>query len=172
MKLTHVVQERNGQMMKFRCRAMIWFGLGMLTFALGAFIFNSFFPLLRPEQGGIIDDWGEICVYQDVDGINLTISPKGCTSSTCTQIDQQVGIMVVDLQDRKISVDARFVLLETSRFPLPCTENCLGGERIRFVLSNLIPNDYMLWFGDQRVGEMSIFSGRSTPRQCFTNPQE
>ena len=159
-------------MMKFKFRAMIWFALGMLTFALGVFIVNSFLLPTRPEQDGIIEDWGEICIYQDVDGINLTISPKGCYSSTCTRIKQQVGTAVIDLQNQEIILDARFILLRVSRFPLPCTEDCQGGGRIQFVLSNFIPNDYMLWFGDQMVGEMSIFSGRSTPRQCFTNPQE
>ena len=158
--------------MKFKFRAMIWFALGMLAFALGAFIVTTFFLPTGPEQGGIIQDWGEICIWQDVGGITLTISPRGCYSSTCTQIKQQTGSAVIDLQNQKIILNARFVLVETSRFPLRCTGDCFGGGRVQFSFTQLIPNDYTLWYVDQEVGLVNIFSGRTTPRQCFTNPLE
>ena len=58
------------------------------------------------------------------------------------------------------------MLVKTSRFPLPCADNCLGGN-VQFKLNNLIPNDYEVLFGDEKVGEVNIFSGRPTPKQCF-----
>ena len=158
-------------MMKFNVKTIIVFVLGMLTFALGAFIVNTFFLPTRPEEGGIIEDWEQICLWQDMDGIYLSVSPKGCYSTTCTQIKQQVGTATLDLQNQEIHLNARFVLLETSRFPLPCAQNCLGGGSVQFKLDQLIPNDYTLWFLDQKVGEVNIFSGRTTPRQCFKNPR-
>jgi hypothetical protein len=141
----------------------------MLTFALAAFIVTIFWPITRPEKDGIVEDWEQICLWQDVDGINLTVSPRGCYSTTCTQIKQQTGTAVIDLQEQEIHLDTRFVLLETSRFPLPCTENCSGGGRVQFKFDQLVPNDYTLWFSEQKVGEAHIFSGRTTPRQCFEN---
>jgi len=159
-------------MMKLTIKIMIPFVLGMVTFAFGAFVFKTFLFTTKPTQDRIIDDWGQICLEHDVDGITLTISPKGCFSSTCTQVRQQVGTAVIDVQNRSIFVDARFVLLKTTRFPPPCAKDCFGGGRIRFNLSNLVPNDYTLWFSNQKIGEVSVFSGRTTPRQCFTNPLE
>jgi hypothetical protein len=145
------------------------FALGMLTFALAAFIFNTFLFPARPEKAGIIEDWEQICLWQDADGINLAISPKGCYSTSCTQIKQQAGTALLDLQNQEIHLETRFLLLETSRFPLPCAENCAGGGRVQFKFDQLTPNDYTLWFSGQKVGEVHVFSGRTTPRQCFEN---
>ena len=151
---------------------MLIFVLGMLTFALAAFIVNTYWLTERPKKNGIVENWKQICLWQDVDGIYLSVSPRGCYSTTCTQIKQQTGTATVDLQDQEIHLDARFVLLETSRFPLPCAENCSGGGRVQFTLDQLIPNEYTLWFSKQKVGEVHIFSGRTTPRQCFENQPE
>lgn len=148
------------------------FGLGMLTFALAAFIVNNFWLTARPEKNGIVEDWEQICLWQDADGIYLSVSPRGCYSTTCTQIKQQIGTAMLDLQNQEIHLDTRFVLLETSRFPLPCTENCSGGGRVQFKVDQLIPNDYKLWFSEQKIGEVHVFSGRTTPRQCFENSSE
>jgi hypothetical protein len=155
-----------------KLKNILVFALGMLTFALAALIVNIFWLTARPEKSGIVEDWEQICLWQDVAGIYLMVSPRGCHSTTCTQIKQRTGTAVLDLQNQEIQLDARFVLLETSRFPLPCTENCSGGGRVHFKFDQLIPNDYTLWFSEQKVGEVHIFSGRTTPRQCFENQPE
>ena len=157
---------------KIRKKSILFFILGMLTFALAAYIVNTFFFSARPEKGGVIEDWEQICLWQDVDGIYLSISPRGCYSSSCTQIKQQVGTAMLDLQNEEIFLDAHFVLLETTRFPLPCTDNCSAGGRVQFKFDQLVPNDYTLWFRDQKVGKVNIFSGKTTPRQCFNKPLE
>jgi hypothetical protein len=158
--------------MKFRINTIFIFALGMLTFPLAVFLINTFVFVTRPEQSGIIEDWEQICLWQDVDGIYLAVSPRGCYSTSCTQIKQQTGAALLDLQNQDIYLEAHFVLQETSRFPLPCTKDCYGGGRIQFKLDQLIPNDYTLWFSEERVGEIHIFSGRTTPQQCFGNQPE
>lgn len=157
-------------MSKIQTKSIIIFILGMLTFAIGAFLVNIFFLVERPQESSIIEDWDQICLWQDVDGIYLSVSPMGCFSTSCTQIKQQIGTVMIDLENEDIFLDAHFVLQKTTRFPLPCTENCSGGGRIQFKFDQLIPNDYSLWFKDQKVGKVNIFSGRTTPNQCFNNP--
>jgi hypothetical protein len=147
----------------------VLFMLGILIGAVGVYFIKTFFPVNRPEKGSVVEDWGEICVWQDVDGIYLSMSPRGCYSPTCTQTIQQTGTAVLDLQNQAIHLTARFVLQETSRFPLPCVDNCAGGGNVLLKLDQLLPNTYTLWFLDQEVGEVNIFSGRVTPRQCFQN---
>ena len=159
-------REKQNQMSKLRLKYILVFILGMLTFAAGSWIFSTFIFVERPNNEGIIEDWDEICFRQDPDGIYVTISPKGCYSTTCTSPKLQTSTAVVDLQNQKIQLDARFVLVKTSRFPLPCADNCLGGN-LQFKLDNLLPNDYEVTFSNEKVGEVKIFSGRTTPRQCF-----
>jgi hypothetical protein len=159
-------------MTKIRVKTIFCLVLVLLTCALAAFVVNSFFSAARPEKNGLIEDWEQICLWQDVDGIYLTVSPKGCYSTTCTQIKQQTGTATLDLQNQEIHLAAHFVLRETSSFPLPCTKNCSGGGSVQFKFDQLIPENYTLWFEGQKVGEVKIFSGRPTPRQCFENPSE
>jgi hypothetical protein len=104
--------------------------------------------------------------------MTAAVSPKGCFSTTCTRPTLQAGTAIFDRQERLIRLETRFVLVETSRFPLPCIENCAGGGTVQFKLGNLIPNDYEVWFREKKVGELKIFSGRPTPRQCFENTPE
>ena len=159
-------------MSRIQLKNLFIFVLGMLTFGVGSFVTKTFLFYERPDKNGIVENWEEICLWQDNDGITLSISPKGCYSSSCTQIKQQVGTATIDLQEQEIHLSARSVLREVSRFPLPCIDNCLGGGSILINLANLIPNDYTIWFMDQKVGEVMVFSGKPTPRQCFENPIE
>ena len=153
-------------MSKLRASHAFVFILGMLTFAIGSWLLSTFIFVERPVKDGIIEDWDQICFWQDQDGIYATISPMGCYSTSCTNIKLQTSTAIVDLENQEIQLDARFVLVETSRFPLPCIENCVGGD-LQFKLDQLIPNDYQVWFRKDKVGEIKIFSGRPTSRQCF-----
>lgn len=151
-------------------RTILVFILGMFTFALSYFIYTIFINPKRPTMEGIIENWGEICFwYDDVGSIIAAVSPEGCYSTTCTLPIQQVGSAVVNEQNFTIHLETRFVLKETSRFPLPCIENCEGGGTVSFVLGGLSVGDYEVRFRDEKVGELMIFSGRPTPRQCFKN---
>jgi hypothetical protein len=158
--------------MKLNTKTMIAFGLGFLTFALAAFLVKVFLPTKIPDKDGIIEDWGQICLWQDVDGIYLSISPLGCYSSNCTEIKQHAGTAVIDLHNQEILLDAIFVLKQRSPWPLPCVENCSGGGLILFKFEQLVPKDYRLNYKGEVIGEVNIFSGRATPRQCFTNVQD
>ena len=153
-------------MSKLRASHAFIFILGMLTFALGSWLLSTFILVERPVKNGIVEDWDQICFRQDQDGIYVTISPQGCYSTTCTSPKLQTSTAVIDLQNQKIQLDARFVLVKSSRFPLPCIENCLGGN-VQFKLGRLVPNDYEVWFRGVKVGQVKIFSGRPTPQQCF-----
>ena len=153
-------------MSKHRASYVFVFFLGMLTFAIGSWFLSTFIFVERPVKNGVIEDWDQICLRQDRDGIYVTISPQGCYSTSCTSPKLQASTAVVDLQNQKIQLDASFVLVKTTRFPLPCIENCLGGN-VQFKLDQLIPNDYEVWFRQDKVGDVKIFSGRPTPRQCF-----
>jgi hypothetical protein len=153
-------------MTRFKARTVLVFILGMLTFAIGSWFLSTFIFVERPTKDGIIEDWDQICFRQDPDGIYATISPLGCYSYSCTRTQFQTSSAVIDLQNQEIHLDASFILVKTSRFPLPCAENCLGGN-VQFKLDNLIPNDYEVWFRENKVGEVKIFSGRPTPQQCF-----
>ena len=152
-----------------RGRSIFVFILGMLTFAVGYFLVSTFIIVERPTKNGIIEDWGQICFWPDTDGLYASVSPKGCYSTSCTRPKLQTGTAVVDVQNSKIQLETRFVLIKASRFPLPCIDNCQGGGIIQFKLDPLIPNDYEVWFGEEQVGDLMIFSGRPTPRQCFDN---
>jgi hypothetical protein len=159
-------------MSKSITKSVLLFILGMVTCAVAAIIRTNVLKPEKPVQDGIIEDWGEICFWPDVDGLYASVSPQGCFSTTCTRPKLQTGTAIVDVQNRKIQLDARFVLVQTSRFPFPCVDNCSGGGRVQFMLGPVIPNDYEVRFGDLQVGEIHVFSGRTTPRQCFENPSE
>ncbi len=150
-----------------KLKSVVLFISGLFIGAVGVYFIKTFLPLNRPEKASIVEDWGKICLWQDVDGIYLTVSPRGCYSPTCTQTVQQMGTAVLDLKNQTIQLTARFVLQTTSRFPLPCVESCAGGGNVLFKFDQLIPNTYTLWFLDQEVGEVDVFSGRMTSRQCF-----
>lgn len=158
-------------MFKFRISQITGFILGMLTFAVGFWLLSTFIFVERPVKNGMIDDWDQICLWQDQDGIYVAISPQGCYSTSCISPKLQTSTAVVDLQNQIIQLDARFVLVKTSRLPLPCAENCLGGN-VQFKLDRLVPNDYEVWFRGDKVGEVKIFSGRPTPKQCFEKDRE
>lgn len=153
-------------MTRLKARSILVFILGMMTFAIGSWFLSTFIFVERPAKGGIIEDWDQICFRQDPDGIYITISPQGCYSTSCTSPKLQTTTAIVDLQNQTIQLDAHFVLSAASRFPLPCIENCIGGD-FQFRLDSLIPNDYQVLFRGDKVGEVRIFSGRPTPRQCF-----
>ena len=74
--------ENSNRMSKYRVKQIIIFILGMLTFAVGSWIFSTFIFIDRPDREGIIEDWDQICIWQDQDGIYVTISPQGCFSTT------------------------------------------------------------------------------------------
>ena len=149
-----------------RLRLILVFIFGMLTFAVGYFIVSTFIIVERPTMDGIISDWEQICFWPDVDGITAAVSPKGCYLTSCTRPMLQAGTAIVDVYNHRIELETRFVLVEASRFPLPCIENCAGGGTIQFNLGSLIPNDYEVWFRDEKVGKLMVFSGRETPHQC------
>jgi hypothetical protein len=144
----------------------------MVTFAIGYFIVTTFIIVERPTMEGIIKDWGQIYFWPDVGGTYAAVSPKGCFSPTCTSPILKEGTATIDRQNREIHLKTRFVLAETSRFPLPCVENCSGGGTVQLVLKDLMPNDYAVWFRDEKVGTLKIFSGLPTPRQCFERSPE
>jgi hypothetical protein len=155
-----------------RIKVISAFTLGMLVFAVGWFILTTFIFVERPEPGGIIDDWEQICFWPDVNGIYAAVSPKGCYSTSCTTPKLQAGTAIVDTQASKIQLETRFVLAKTSRFPLSCIENCAGGGSVQFRLGALIPSRYEVWYRETKVGELDIYSGRPTPRQCFESSQQ
>ena len=156
-------------MLQKQGRSILVFILGMLTFAVGSFLVSTYIVVERPTKDGIIDDWRQICFWPDADGLYAAVSPKGCYSTSCTRPKLQSGTAIVDIQNHKIQLETHFVLVKASRFPLPCTDNCNGGGVVQFKLEPLIPNDYTVWFRDKKVGDLMIFSGRPTPRQCFDN---
>jgi hypothetical protein len=156
-------------MLQKQGRSILVFILGMLTFAVGSFLVSTYIIVERPTKDGITDDWGQICFWPDADGLYAAVSPKGCYSTSCTRPKLQSGTAIVDIQNHKIQLETRFVLVKASHFPLPCADNCDGGGVVQFKLEPLIPNDYAVWFRDEKVGNLMIFSGRPTPRQCFDN---
>jgi hypothetical protein len=153
-------------------KSILLFILGMLTFAVGWFILSTFIFVERPSPQGIVEDWGQICFWAHEGDMYATVSPKGCYSPTCTRPTLQEGTAILDKQDYRIEIETRFVIAETSRFPLPCVEDCAGGGQINLNLGALIPNEYEIRFRGEKVGEMNVYSGRPTPRQCFENPAE
>ena len=118
------------------------FILVVLTFGVTSLLVSNLILVERPTQEGIIEDWGQICFWPDVDGLSASVSPKGCYSTTCTSPKLQVGTAIVDVQNRKIQLETRFVLVKASRFLFPCVENCNGGGAVQFIMEPLIPDDY------------------------------
>jgi hypothetical protein len=147
------------------------FLLGMLTLAVGYLLVSVFGGLRRPTPLGTIEDYEAICFrYDDQGSIQASISPKGCYSTSCTRQVSQAGSAVINQDQFHISFKSRFVLAETSRFLLPCTENCAGGGTIHFDLGPLQVGQYEVFYGDEFAGELKVFSGLPTPRQCIENP--
>jgi hypothetical protein len=102
--------------------------------------------------------------------MQASVSPKGCYSTTCTRQVSQTGSAVLDQDSFQIHIDSRFILAETSRWPLLCMENCSGGGTVNFELGQMNVGQYQVWYGDEIVGEFNVYSGLPTPRQCFENP--
>jgi hypothetical protein len=149
-------------------KTIVVFVLGMLTFAVVAVLFSLFVNVKRPEPGMIIENRGQICFrLNDVGDMIASVSPEGCFSTSCTRQVQKVGTTIVDKRGFELRFDARFVLAETSRFPLPCIDNCFGGGTIDFNLGMLDVGDYSVWLGDENIGKLMVFSGLPTPRQCL-----
>ncbi|MCJ7535791.1 MAG: hypothetical protein MUO57_09690 [Anaerolineales bacterium] len=160
-------------MKRVRWRRVWIFVLGMLTFAIGFVLVSFFQGFRRSTQQGIIEDWGTMCFWYDDQGsMQAEVSPQGCYSSTCTRPVSQTGTVVIEQDKYQIRFESKFVLTETSRFPLPCTENCSGGGSVNFDLGVLQVGEYGVWFKDEEVGNLNIYSGLPTPRQCFENYSE
>jgi hypothetical protein len=160
-------QVEQAKMNRQKLKIISIFVFGMLTFAVGFFFVRTFVFVRHPEPVDMIEDWKEICFWPDKKGIEVAISPKGCYSTTCTRPQYQAGTAIVDVQRQRIRLETRFVLVKTSRFPLPCIENCAGGGTVQLLLGPLMPNIYEVWFRDEKVGQLNIYSGRVTPRQCI-----
>lgn len=149
-------------------KTIIVFALGMLTFAIVAVLYSIFVNVRRPEPGIIIENRGQICFrLDDVGDMIASVSPEGCFSTSCTRQVQTVGKATINKRDFELRLETRFVLAETSRFPLPCIDNCFGGGTIDFNLGMLDVGDYSIWLGDENIGNLMVFSGLPTPRQCL-----
>jgi hypothetical protein len=147
------------------------FILGMLTLVIGYLLLSVFGGFRRPSPAGIVEDYGSICFWYDDQGsMQASVSPKGCYSTTCTRQVSQTGSAVLDQDSFQIHIDSRFILAETSRWPLLCMENCSGGGTVNFELGQMNVGQYQVWYGDEIVGEFNVYSGLPTPRQCFENP--
>ena len=154
-------------MKKFSWKNILIFILGMLVFAVGSFFVRTFVFMRRPEPSGIIEDFEQICFWSDQGGVFAAVAPRGCFPTYCTNPKLQAGTAIVNLQDYNIQFETRFLLEKTSRFPFPCADNCTGGGTVHFNLGPLVPNIYDVWFRNEKVGELNIYSGRVTPRQCI-----
>ena len=158
-------------MRQVRLKYILVFFLGMFILILGYSLITIFGGFRRPTPSGIIEDYQEICFwYDDLGSMQASVSPQGCYSTTCTRQVSREGSALVDQDEFRISIDARFVLAEASRFPLPCTDNCSGGGTVNFNLGQLRVGQYQIWFDDGFVGEINVYSGLPTPRQCIDNP--
>ncbi|UCD41960.1 MAG: hypothetical protein JSV69_15580 [Chloroflexota bacterium] len=151
-------------------KSILVFILGMLVFAVGSFFVRTFILVQRPERSGIIEDFQQICFWPDVGGMYASVSPRGCFPSYCTHPKLRAGSAIVDVREYKIQFETQFVLEATSRFPFPCVDNCAGGGTVSFNLGPLIPYDYEVWFRDEKIGQLQVYSGRETPRQCIERP--
>lgn len=119
------------------------FVLGMLTFGVIVVLYSIISGMKGPDPGIIVENQGEICFRVEEDGDMIaSVSPGGCFSTTCTRQVQQVGKVMIDHHDFELKFETRFVLAETSRFPLPCIHNCSGGGMIDFNLGLMEVGDY------------------------------
>ena len=158
-------------MRRFHWRSVWIFLLGMLTFAVGYFVFNVTVGLRRPTQAGIVEDYGSICFwYGERGNMQVSITPQGCYSTTCTRQVSQTGRAVIEQDQFQIHLESSFVLAENSRFLLPCIENCSGGGTVNLDLGELRVGKYEVWFRNELAGDLNVFSGLPTPRQCLENP--
>jgi len=150
---------------------MLMFFLGAITLAIGYLLATIFGGIRRPAPMDIVEDYREMCFWYDEQGtMQVSISPLGCFSPTCTRTVSQSGTALVDQDQFRILLEAEFMLAETSRFPLPCVENCSGGGSLQLDLGELQVGRYEVWYGNEQAGALDIFSGLPTPRQCIENP--
>jgi hypothetical protein len=146
------------------------FLLGMFTLAIGYLVLVVFGGIRKPTPMEVVEDYGMICFWSGDQGhLQASVSPKGCFSPTCTRAISQSGSAVVDEQRYEIHFVTSFSLVKTSRFLLPCVENCSGAGLIQLDLGELPVGQYDILFRDERIGELNIYSGLPTPRQCIEN---
>ena len=81
------------------------------SIAVGSFLVSTFIIAERPTKAGTVEDWGQICFWPDVDGLYASVSRKGCYSTSCTRPILQAGTAVVDIQNRKIQVETRVMVV-------------------------------------------------------------
>lgn len=158
-------------MKRVRLKFLLVLILGMLIVIIGYILFSVFQGFSKPTPMEIVENYGSLCFWYDDQGsMQAAVSPLGCYSSTCTRPILQVGSAVLNQDQYQIDIESRFVLAEASRFPLPCTENCSGGGTVNFDLGELQVGQYDILFRGELVGNLNVYSGRPTPRQCIENP--
>jgi hypothetical protein len=158
-------------MKSVRAKYVLMFILGMITLAFGYLLITIFGGIRRPTPPIVVEDYKEMCFWYDDQGsMQVSITPLGCFSPTCTRPISQSGTALVDQDQYRIRLDAGFILAETSRFPLPCVESCSGGGLVQLNLGELQVGQYEVRYRNELAGELNVFSGLPTPRQCLTSP--
>ncbi len=132
---------------------------------------SSDLPKLPPLPSGalVIENEGKVCfeIYENSTEIQASLLPKGCYSSSCTSIVQQVGNMSVDQDRYRLQFQSRFVVNRTA-LERRCTADCGGGGSITFRSGMVEKGMYTVWLGRTRVGELILpFTISSEQTQCF-----
>ena len=127
-----------------------------------------------PRQPLLVIDAGEVCFYafNEVSRVLAgEFKPRGCYSSSCTQVLEQDVRASVDDGSRTLRFKSRFVLLDTTVTTpeaIPCTADCDGGGRIPFLIGGVTGEKYSVLLGEESLGELTVSEvGRAYNPVCL-----
>ncbi len=144
-------------------------------------------PLALPLANKVVENAGELCFqppWQQTGAfvaitkgseLAATISP-GCFSSSCTEVVEQTGVMRIDQVRHAFYFQSRFRLLadlgmdNSGQQVRTCTMDCGGGGSLVFNRIYFNEGIYSIWWGDKKVGEMSVPSTAPQSERCFQVP--
>ena len=117
-------------------------------------------PILRTKTGGV-DNTGDLCFNRyDANALVLTGEwlPRGdCFSSSCTRRDEESLIITRTADDRELRFTSHARLVQTTGTDRGCTADCMGGGRVPFTLTQILPTaSYTIWHGANMIGQLNM----------------
>jgi hypothetical protein len=134
--------------------------LTLVTFGCSPSTPSTPTPALKVKIG-YVDNWGDLC-FNDYDPSSLVLTgvwlPRGdCFSSSCTRRDEESLTITRTADDRELRFTTHARLVETSGSDRPCTADCMGGGRVPFTLTQILPTaSYTVWHGANMFGVLNL----------------
>jgi hypothetical protein len=119
----------------------------------------------------VIENEGQICFLRCKPCLDLQAEfrPRGCFSSSCTEVQEHSVTGRVDAVSSVIQVDARFVVLTKAGSYPRCTEDCGGAGSATVHFGEVREGTYSVWLGREKVGELVVPVQPKAMWACYGN---